>query len=275
MARASDAGSMDTPTAEDVRSAFDREGYWIARGLLDQGSTELLARILRAELHASIDLQSRTDREGHQTRLALRNALGDDAFSALARSEQVAGRVQDLLGEEIYHYHHKLMVKEPRVGGAWEWHQDYGYWYENGCLRPDMASCLMAIGPSTVENGCLRVVPGSHALGRLDHGRVSEQAGADPARVDAIRDRLGERAIEMNPGDALFFHCNLLHRSDRNRSDEPRLSCIACYNTRRNDPIREHHHPRFTPLEIAPASELSPAIRSHAKRLGLELPSVS
>ena len=36
----------------------------------------------------------------------------------------------------MYHYHSKLMLKEPEVGGAWVWHQDYGYWYQNGCLYP-------------------------------------------------------------------------------------------------------------------------------------------
>ena len=38
-----------------------------------------------------------------------------------------------------------MMVKEAEVGGAWEWHQDYGYWYNNGALFPDMASCMIAV----------------------------------------------------------------------------------------------------------------------------------
>ena len=41
-----------------------------------------------------------------------------------------------LLCDEVYHYHHKMVLKEPKVGGAWAWHQDYGYWYDNGCLFP-------------------------------------------------------------------------------------------------------------------------------------------
>jgi len=42
-----------------------------------------------------------------------------------------------LLGEEVYHYHSKMMLKEPQVGGAWEWHQDYGYWYKNQFMFPN------------------------------------------------------------------------------------------------------------------------------------------
>ena len=53
---------------------------------------------------------------------------------------------------------------------------------------------------------------------------------------------------ESNPGDAVFFHCNLLHRSDQNRSDLARWSLICCYNAASNDPYKESHHPRYSPL---------------------------
>ena len=47
----------------------------------------------------------------------------------------------------------------------------------------------------------------------------------------------------------LFFHANLLHRSDQNRSRAAPLDrCICCYNAARNNPYKEHHHPRYTPL---------------------------
>ena len=107
------------------------------------------------------------------TRLSLRNALDDaDVFTAAVRCRRVAGTVTELLGAEVYHYHHKVMIKDPRTGGAWEWHQDYGYWYDNGCLLPDMASCLIAITRHTRANGCLQVIPGSHKLGRVDHRTI-------------------------------------------------------------------------------------------------------
>ena len=60
----------------------------------------------------------------------------------------------------------------------------------------------------------------------------------------------------MEPGDALFFHCNLLHRSDQNRSENPRWSMICCYNAARNDPYKESHHPRYTPLAKVPDSRI-------------------
>ena len=59
-------------------------------------------------------------------------------------SHRVVDAMEAMLGGEVYHYHSKLLYKKPEVGGAWEWHQDYGYWYKNGCLYPYLASCWIA-----------------------------------------------------------------------------------------------------------------------------------
>ena len=54
---------------------------------------------------------------------------------------------------------------------------------------------------------------------------------------------------EMAPGDGLFFHSNVLHRSDQNRSDKRRWTVLHCYNAARNNPYLEHHHPFYTPID--------------------------
>jgi ectoine hydroxylase-related dioxygenase (phytanoyl-CoA dioxygenase family) len=102
----------------------------------------------------------------------------------------------------------------------------------------------------TRDNGCMQVIPHSHNLGRIDHVLTGDQAGADAERVAEILKRMPLAYVEMEPGDTLFFHANLLHRSDRNRSDKPRWSMICCYNAARNDPYKESHHPRYTPLQM-------------------------
>jgi len=138
---------------------------------------------------------------------------------------------------------------EELEGGAWAWHQDYGYWYHNACLFPLMASCFIAIDPNTRANGCMQVLRGSHHLGRIEHGATGGQTGADPDRVAQAAKVLDHVHVELDPGDALFFHCNLLHRSDANRSADPRWSLICCYNAARNNPYRETGHPRYSPIE--------------------------
>ena len=165
-----------------------------------------------------------------------------------ARCRRMVDACEQILDDEVYHYHSKMIMKDAKVGGAWTWHQDYGYWYQNGVLFPDLVSVFIAVDPCTKENGCLQVIRGSHRLGRIDHVLTGQQAGADTGRVEEVLKRLPLVHVEMNPGDALFFHPNLLHRSDRNTSDHPRWSMICCYNARHNDPFKEAHHPRYTPL---------------------------
>jgi len=71
-----------------------------------------------------------------------------------------------------------MIIKDPNVGGAWTWHQDYGYWYQNGVLFPLLCGAFIAVDEATRENGCLQVVRGSQQLGRIDHVLTGDQAGA-------------------------------------------------------------------------------------------------
>ncbi len=170
-------------------------------------------------------LLDRLDAHGAATRIALWNRAGDSVYGMAARCERMVDAMEALLGGPVYHFQSKLTAKQPFVGGAWEWHQDYGYWYHNGCVFPHLASCQVALDRSGRENGCLQMVQGSHLLGRIDHVPVpgEGQNVADPARMTHILARLPVVPCELQPGDAVFFHANTLHRSDQNRSPRPAL----------------------------------------------------
>ena len=85
-------------------------------------------------------------------------------------------------------------------------------------------------------------------MGRIDHILSGEQAGADQQRVKEASKVMDRVFCEMDPGDGLFFHCNILHASAANHSDHSRWSMICCYNRADNHPFKESHHPGYTPL---------------------------
>jgi len=238
-------------------SQFDRDGFILCGGLFDAAEIELLRRSAKADKALDDHSFGRADGEGGTVRLSLWNHPGQGVYGAFARCERLVGAVELLLRDEAYHYHSKMIMKDARVGGAWAWHQDYGYWYGNGVLTPNLVSAFIAVDPATKANGCLQVIRGSHHCGRIHHQLTGEQAGADPERVAEILKRNELVYVEMQPGDVLFFHSNLLHRSDQNRSEHPRWSMICCYNARSNDPYKESHHPRYTPLERLPDSAIN------------------
>jgi hypothetical protein len=95
-------------------------------------------------------------------------------------------------------------------------------------------SVMVALTEANKENGCLQVIKGSHKLGRVNHGFAGEQVGADMVMVENALKTMELVYCELEPGDALFFHSNLLHRSAANLSDRPRWSIIACYNSQSN-----------------------------------------
>jgi len=226
---------------------FQDDGYLVVEELFNAREVELMYKIGKA------DRERKTwdvaDTGGGVSKIWLDNDLHEDIFSAVVRSRRIVDSMETLLGGEVYHYHHKMTIKEPLVAGAWEWHQDYGYWYHNGCLFPYMASCMVAVDRATLDNGCMQVIRGSHHMGRVEHGSVAGQTGADMERVNQALERLERVYCPLSPGSALFFHCNTLHYSGPNKSPNPRWAFIACYNAARNNPYKQSGHPSYSPLE--------------------------
>merc|ERR1712166_736180 len=101
------------------------------------------------------------------------------------------------------------------------------------------------------ENAGLKVIKGSHRMGLIPHNMAGGQAEVDKTRLAYAEELLETVQLEMDPGDALFFHCNLLHASGQNHSDKRRWCFLVSYNRVDNNPMIEHHHPRYTKLESA------------------------
>jgi len=235
---------------------YQRKGFVQTKNFFDAEEIGLLLKAAKEDRAFDQHAFGRQDGEGGNVRLSLWNHPGDTLYGMFARCESIVDSAEALLGGEVYHYHSKMIMKDAKVGGAWAWHQDYGYWYQNGVLFPLLTSAFIAVDAATRENGCLQVIEGSHDLGRIDHVLTGDQAGADMDRVGEVLKRLPLVYVEMEPGDVLFFHANLLHRSDRNTSEKPRWSMICCYNAARNDPYKESHHPRYTKLHKVPDSAI-------------------
>jgi ectoine hydroxylase-related dioxygenase (phytanoyl-CoA dioxygenase family) len=234
---------------------YRQQGYIIVKGFCKPEEVNKLYQTAledKAMQNNALDLN---DQSGKKTRLSLWFTPGNDVFGYLTRSEKMIGAVKQLLGGDapVCHFHSKLMQKEPKVGGAWEWHQDYGYWYKNQFMFPDeLISVMVALTEANKENGCLQVIKGSHKLGRVNHGFAGEQVGADMQMVDNALKTMELVYVELEPGDALIFHSNLLHRSEANLSDRPRWSVISCYSLQSNLAYNETSASWKIPVDVVP-----------------------
>ncbi len=224
-------------TADQVQTYF-QSGFIIVKSLFSKAETEKLKKYAMADIEPS-QVMVKGDLNGNQTKLRMWNSAEDDLYGMFSRNARLVDNVEKIYGEEVYVYSSKMILKNAKEGGAWEWHQDYGYWYNYGCLMPTMISCTIAVDAATKENGCLQVLRGSQKIGRINHDRINDQTVVDPEMMEAAKKRFELEYIEMEPGDTLFFDGNILHRSDSNNSDSNRWSYIVSYNTVSNKPFKK------------------------------------
>jgi ectoine hydroxylase-related dioxygenase (phytanoyl-CoA dioxygenase family) len=247
---------MFTPTAEEM-AHYVADGYFVRAGLLSPAEVGDFRDYARRQLEAEAargDVMAKGDKDGNKTLLKMWVRAEADKYGLLARDERMIALAQASVGKPVYLYSHKMTMKQPGEGGAWEWHQDFGYWHNYGCLAPDMMSIYVALDRATRENGCLQVLKGSHTLGRLNHVRENGQTNVEDEYLEAALRRFPLVYLEMEAGDALVFHGNLLHRSDANRSNTHRWGYICSYNAVENAPFkRVREYGNYEELIAVPA----------------------
>ncbi len=259
-----------TALTDQQLSDYRRDGYLFERHLFSADEIAALAETARNDHAMDKASALRDDGLGNDVRLSLWNHPGEGIYGMFARCCRMVDRVESILGDEAYHYHSKMILKDAKVGGAWAWHQDYGYWYQNGLLYPNLCSVMIAVDDATIENGCLQVLKASHHMGRVNHVLSGDQAGADMERVTEAKKSLELVHCEMKAGDVLFFHANLLHCSAANHSDHARWALICCYNARSNNPYKESHHPAYTKLDKVDDSKVLAIGRDDARRSSVQ-----
>src|SRR5688572_13156171 len=204
--------STFTLTPQQI-SGYHRDGYVIIKSFLSKEEVKKLHSIAVEDDTMKKHAFDLNDQSGKKTKLSLWYTPGNDTYGLLTKSRRMVETANRLMDGDaaVCHFHSKLMQKEPKVGGAWEWHQDYGYWYKNEFMFPDqLLSVMIALTPANKENGCLQVIKGSHKLGRVNHGFAGEQVGADMVMVNNALKTMPLGYCDLEPGDALFFHPNLM-----------------------------------------------------------------
>lgn len=129
--------------------------------------------------------------------------------------------VEDLLGPDFYLWGSHFFVKEPGDGRITPWHQDAQYWP----LSPQNAvTVFIAFTDCDRDNGCLRVVPGTHREARMKHHVSDDQRFSLPQEIEAGEFDL-DRAVdlELKAGEISLHHDGLVHGSDANLSDRWRI----------------------------------------------------
>ncbi|MDJ0839033.1 MAG: phytanoyl-CoA dioxygenase family protein [Acidobacteriota bacterium] len=234
-----------TSLCQDKIAEYEREGFLVVRELF---SDDLIDRViedaerLAADTNIIKEGNLRCRRRPHlRTGEFLLDALEPitdlaPAIKEVAEHPGMLDVLTSLLGEPVCLLKDKLIYKPASTHGL-PLHQDYISWPD---FPKTCTLVLVAVDLSIRENGCIEVFPGAHKAGYLSP-RDGRFHSLDAAKLDGLPSQL----VELYPGDAIFFHCLLPHRSGPNLSDEARRHLYFGYNALSDGgDQREHHYDR-------------------------------
>lgn len=227
------AAAPSLTITRDQQSFFARNGYLAGIRLLDHSQVEALRNELvqlMSEDHASDDrFYEYHHNESTDPSRTLFHALGawriSPAFHDLLFLRPFVEAASQLLGGPVRFWHDQIFVKPAHDGAVVAWHQDYSYWQRTEPVAH--LTCWIALDDSTVENGCVHYVPGSHQWPLLPRGSLAND-------MDAVLDLLDQKRrsdfkpvpVELKAGEASFHHPMMLHGSYENRSSRPRRAAV-------------------------------------------------
>ncbi|MFA5120956.1 phytanoyl-CoA dioxygenase family protein [Zavarzinia sp.] len=253
-----DAITTEFPLSPAQIADFKRDGFVIVPGFFSKEEIAPLHEACKADPTIGGRLRAVADSLGNPQEIIGWEDYAETYLGKVPFMARMIDNAAAILGQPVYHWHAKLSMKRPHSPGRWDWHQDFPYWYDEGCLWPDMLTVTIAVDPCDEANGCMKLVKGSHKLGRVDHMKVGEAVGFDPVRLELVLQQLETVPMIMAAGDACFFHGNTLHASGGNDSERPRTLLHASYNTIVNTPFikegQEHH--AYKPYRKVPDSAI-------------------
>jgi hypothetical protein len=208
-----------TFTPEQI-AAFNREGYLAGVRIFDE---EEIAGIR----HYFDELLAKTLAAGGNSYSISTAHLQHGRVYDILTHPRIVARIEDLLGENVIAWGSHFFCKMPGDGKRVSWHQDSSYWP----LTPSMAvTAWLAIDDATVENACMRYIPGSHQLGHLTY-TLSEGDEANVLnQTVAGAESLGEPVnVELKAGEISIHSDLLLHGSEANESTKRRCGLTLRY----------------------------------------------
>ena len=243
-----DSSSAQTRLRTAQIARLRTEGYVSVPGFLEPDELARLnhtAREQLAERNGPLELeadlqypgapQSRSGAGGSTVRRLLDAYARDPVFARAATSIRVQRWMESYFSESVLMsraHHNCLMTKHPLYGSLTGWHRDLRYW---SFERDDLVSVWLAMGEERVDNGSLWFVPGSHIL----HFDANQYGAAKFFRTDRPDNAalIGTATSpHLQPGDAVFFHCNTLHSAGKNLSAAIKFSLVFTYHGQSNAP---------------------------------------
>ena len=222
---------------------FKIDGYLVLPNFLNSSELKSLRHVTRSQLAARVEpFELETDVQypgapnsvndlGGNTIRRLQNAFTrDTAFQDIAKRSDITQYIQQILGSSNVllnpNHHNCVMTKQPAFSSETLWHRDTRYWNFNNKY---LINAWFALGDEKVENGAMKILPGSHRWEVQDDALDEAQF----LKIDHPfnQDRLStQRLVSLNAGDLLLFSAHCFHAAGKNVTDEAKYSLVFTYH---------------------------------------------
>lgn len=211
---------MPKVLTKEAVQAYHRDGFYFPVRVMSEADATGYRR--RLEAHEAKTGRPLQGNWRHKTHLLFTWA------DALVHHPMILDAVEDVIGPNILCWTTNFFIKEPSSPGFVSWHQDSTYW---GLDPDDVITAWVALTPSTVETGCMKVIPGTHTGEQIPH--------VDTFHKDNLLSRGQEIAVKVDetkavdlllkPGEMSLHHIKLVHGSAPNGGRDRRIGFAIRY----------------------------------------------
>jgi phytanoyl-CoA hydroxylase len=249
------ATKTDYIVTEAHREAFRRDGYVHLPGVMTTAEMDeiddVYQRFLRGEIIVEgKDFNDMTTGEhgGDPAQWAIVNVMLPrrylPSWQGNAFEQRAASIAEQLCGEGMTLDFDQLLAKHPgRDDAVFGWHQDQAYWIDTDDRRT--ATCWLAVDDSTMENGCMQFLPGSHLEPVRPHVPQHGDRESSHTLITELRPGDLPRAVPIRRGDITVHNEGVLHGSGGNTTvDSWRRAYIVAF--RSTSTVAEERRRGFT-----------------------------
>ena len=238
-------------------SQFQKDGFLVLRNFVTHSRCDVIKDIALAHLkHKVAPIETESEYMGDDnlsetiTVRRLRQVYGRDIiFREWMREESMREILEQVLDDEpvlTLAHHNSIMTKMPHTSTETSWHQDIRYWsFESD----NLVSVWLALDEEYESNGVLEFISGSHTM------EFTPEQFEDKAYFSSIYPQNQElidskTKVRLHKGDVVLFHCKLLHRANKNLTDEAKISFVYTVKGEKNRAIEGSRSSSYPEIKL-------------------------